>query len=68
MSDAKLRVESIEDANGGKEQVETLITTCQQAPEIFVHCGDIATAIGCLCPVCKKLLTVKDARKARAEA
>jgi hypothetical protein len=64
--DARTRMQGILDANG--DNAEAIVTTCQQAPEIFVHCGDVATAIGCLCPSCKKLLTIRDARKARPEA
>lgn len=32
-------------------------------PEIFPHCGDIATAIGCKCPSCGEVLTVKHAKR-----
>lgn len=68
LKDAKQRLASIQEANG-KDNVEYIFTTCQKSPEIFVHCeGSEPTAIGCLCPKCKKLLTVKDARKARPEA
>jgi len=66
MKDALLRRQGIVEANGSN--VECIITTDPRVPEIFVHCGDSATAVNCRCPGCGKLLTVKDARAARPEA
>jgi len=34
-------------------------------PEILYHCGNLATAIGCLCPQCRKKVTLKFAKKAK---
>lgn len=65
MKDAKARMAGILEAN--PDNVDCLITTDPRVPEIFVHCGDVASAIGCRCFGCGKILTRTDARAAIPE-
>ena len=53
-------LETKNEVNGGR--LDSEVVPSARYPEIFVHCGDIATAINCRCPVCRKLLTVEDAK------
>lgn len=59
--DAQLRLDQIKELNGAHCEGE--IHSSPFAPEIFVHCGTIATAIHCKCPGCGKMLTIQDAHE-----
>lgn len=60
MAEERLRV--VRDVNGSHCAGEVM--RVRGVPEIFVHCGDVATCIGAVCPGCGKRLTVKDAQAA----
>ena len=59
-SDLMDLLETKNDVNDGR--LDSEVISSARYPEIFVHCGDIATAINCRCPNCRKLLTVEDAK------
>ena len=46
--------------NGGYTAFQIIPST--RYPELFYHCGNDLTGINCLCPICRKLLTVEDAK------
>jgi hypothetical protein len=60
---AQMRADTIIETNGS-ERVECEIVRVETYPEIFIHCGSHAQAIGGLCHRCHKLLTRTDAVEA----
>lgn len=58
--DAQERLRQVMDLNG--PHCEGVVVGSDLHPEIFVHCGSVAQAIGTHCPGCRKLLTVADAK------
>ncbi len=47
----------------GKDTCAGDVQCVRGVPEIFVHCGEYATALGCKCPGCGKELTIADAKR-----
>lgn len=58
--DAETRLQSVIEINNN--QAEGEIVESDLPPEIFIHCGHIAQAIGGRCFGCGKVLTSQDAR------
>jgi hypothetical protein len=61
-------LENVIELNGGLTKCDGEVWKSPKHPEIFIHCGEVATVVNTRCPRCKKVLTLADAKAAKSPA